>query len=736
MYAVFHTGHGFMVGRGSEIGYNISETIRRGLEESLIEFDDDQTPTRVTYIPQRKKRNFTHPEEQVQAETYIKLVLDYKYSRERIGLLVPITVGSTTAEADIIVYGDASRNSPHIVVECKRPEVSEEEFSQAINQAFSYAVAEGAAYVWVTSGIKDEYYQVEGKRPKRRAHVSDIPGVGVARTKSNYRFAKGGRDRDGNPTYDIAATSENELTRRFKQAHDALWGGGELHPSAAFDELNKLIFCKLWDEKTARKVGEPYQFQVFVEETEEKTNAELKKRIDTLYEKGKSRDPEVFNENIRLSPAKLRTVVSYLDRVNLSETDLDSRGKAFETFTGSLFRGDFGQFFTPRPIVKFIVDVLPIYNTSIVLDTSCGSGGFLLHALDKVRKQAGLDHAEDPRRYYRQWHEFAKRNLFGIEINEQIARVAKMNMIIHDDGHTNVVNADGLLPPEDDPIDGRRGIASLTRNPKFQSGKFDFIITNPPFGSTVRRSEKPYLDMYDFASKVPDWLDLRGAQKAPRPNQSTEILFIERCHKYLKEDRYLAIVLPDGVLTNSTLQYVRDGIEEMFRIVAVISMPQTAFQATGAGVKSSVMFLRKHRKETTDRIIGHRLQLQEKIKGENDYLNKALQIEEDRQSHIGTLRGFDNPESLTGQELTNSENYKEWRKEITATYKEKLDELKESLMEQYLRQKRATLNDYPIFMAIAEDIGYDATGRETNSNELDIIAVELSRFISEIEEGI
>jgi type I restriction enzyme M protein len=235
----------------------------------------------------------------------------------------------------------------------------------------------------------------------------------------------------------------------------------------------------------------------------------------------------LFNELLRgVSPAKARTVVSYLEGINLSDTDLDSKGRAFETFMGSFFRGDFGQYFTPRVIVKFIVDVLPITNDSLVLDTSCGSGGFLLHALDKVRKHAGEYFKPGTAKYYRHWHDFAQFNLYGIEINEQIARTAKMNMIIHDDGHTNVVAADGLLPADE--------IRAKTKNQGFKRDHFDFIITNPPFGSTVKQTEKAYLHQYSLATRQVDWLNPKS-KAADRPGKDTEILFIEQCSNYLAE---------------------------------------------------------------------------------------------------------------------------------------------------------------------------------------------------------
>jgi type I restriction enzyme M protein len=684
--------------------------ILQGVAKGLIKFDDPQKY--ITYVHQNKKRNYTSPEEQVQAETFLKLILTYAYDTKQIRLFVPVTMGSSVKEADIIVYNDDQYKSPHIVVECKKQDVSEAEFVQAVDQAFSYAVAEGAGFVWVTSGIKDQYYQVPKEKPKERITIPDIPQYGVEKL-AKYKYAKGGGTSNGQKLFELEVVAEDELTRRFKQAHQSLWGGGELNPSSAFDELDKLIFCKLWDERKARKKGEPYDFQIFNEGVEEKTNKELSKRIKALYDEGRKKDPEIFKDDIRLTPVKLRTVVGYLEGTNLGKTDLDSKGRAFETFMGSFFRGDFGQYFTPRAIVKFIVDVLPINHESLVLDTSCGSGGFLLHALDKVRKEANEyypDYKTDPeeaKQHYTHWHEFAANNLFGIEINEQIARVAKMNMIIHDDGHTNVISSDGLRDSED--------LIKRSGNKGFEYNRFDFIITNPPFGSVIKQTEQAYMNQYGFALKPEDWLNPKS-KPTPRETQNTEILFIEQCHQFLIEGGYLAIVIPDGILTNSSLQYVRDGIEEKYRIVAVVSLPQTAFSATGAGVKSSVLFLRKHSQSTTEKIQEQKNDLQDQIKQNNDYFQCLEQLENDKKRHIRDLRDFENPQNLSGKALTESEAYKEWKKEVNAEYNEQIDVLKEALIEQYAEEKQSRLDNYPIFMAIAEDIGYDATGKPTNTN--------------------
>lgn len=697
--------------------------------------------SRVTYVFQNKERNFNNPEEKVQAEAFLRLILDYNYPVERIKQFVPVTMGSETKEADIVVFEDDMCLSPHILVECKRQEVSEAEYQQAIEQAYSYAFALpcDVKYVWVTSSIKSDYFEVD-KNQNTRNQMPDIPQFGVKNVASykyvyeaQYLPEEVGKQR----FFDLAVIDQSELTRRFKQAHEALWAGGQLNPSEAFDELDKLIFCKVWDERKPRRMGEPYDFQIItvpkeVEKSEAKRrlieNENLYKRIMALYEEGRKKDQEVFRDNIRLTPEKIRTVVSYLESVNLGETDLDSKGRAFETFMGSFFRGNFGQYFTPREIVKFIVDVLPIDHDSKVLDTSCGSGGFLLYALNKVRNKATElypNYLKDVRQYdrwFKYWHDFAEKNLYGIEISEQISRAAKMNMIIHDDGHTNVITSDGLV--SDDTI------ISRTNNQGFKYGTFDFIITNPPFGSTVRQTEQAYFKTYQLGKKEEDWLAVAARPQEIRDGQSTEVLFIEQDYKFLKEGGYLAIVLPDGILTNSSMQYVRTQIEDWFRIVAVISMPQTAFAANGAGVKSSVLFLKKWAKEQTDKLTSTKENIEIQLLNDNNYIVQRQQWDKEiKHQQRQKANEIKSARNISATDAKKTEEYKLWNADLLAMYADKVDELKNKLTEEYQLTKQKQLPDYPIFMAIAEQIGYDATGKKIAVNELDLIGEELKKFI-------
>lgn len=716
--------------------------IELGLEKRLISFNTDMS--RITYTYQNKQRNYNNPEEKVQAETFLRLILDYKYPVNRIKQFVPVTMGSEIKEADIVVYEDDMCMSPHILVECKRQEVSEAEYQQAIEQAYSYAFALPCEikYVWVTSGIKSDYFEVD-KNQNTRNQLPDIPQFGVKNVAS-YKYVyeaqhlpeEAGKQR----FFDLSVIDQAELTRRFKQAHEALWAGGQLNPSEAFDELDKLIFCKIWDERKPRRMGEPYDFQIItvskeVEKSETKRrlieNDNLYKRVMALYEEGRKKDKEVFRDNIRLTPEKIRTVVGYLESVNLGETDLDSKGRAFETFMGSFFRGNFGQYFTPREIVKFIVDVLPIEHDSKVLDTSCGSGGFLLYALNKVRNKATElypNYLKDIRqhdRWFKYWHDFAEKNLYGIEISEQISRAAKMNMIIHDDGHTNVITSDGLVSDET--------IIAKTNNQGFKYGTFDFIITNPPFGSTVRQSEQAYLKTYQLGKKEEDWLAVATPPQNTRDGQSTEVLFIEQDYKFLKEGGYLAIVLPDGILTNSSMQYVRTQIEDWFRIVAVVSMPQTAFMANGAGVKSSVLFLKKWTKKESEQRVNTKKSIECRLLTDNCYLTQRQTWDKEiKQKQKEKATEIKDKQNISVTVAKQTEEYKSWNSDLLAEYAHKVEELKSLLTDEYQQAKQKELTDYPIFMAIAENIGYDATGKKTNINELDIIGEELQKFIASI----
>ena len=651
-----------------------SDLFQKGIQDKHIIINEGNSIIRYNCKNQTKRR-LQNPEEFVQAETYLKLIYEYNYPATNISVNESVQIGSETREADILVYND-SHNKILIVVECKEENINERQFQIAVDQAYSYAHASAARYVWVTSGIKDEYFEITNISPVARISISDIPKRDGE--VKRFKYIKG--------VNEPPKGTQSELIQKFKSAHDALWGGGALAPTTAFDELDKLIFCKIWDERwrdnDPKSKGQPFNFQIIhypEDQQNNKAKVELEKRIRDLYEHGRKKDPEVFKDDIKLDKHKIYTVVQYLQDINLSKTDLDAKGLAFQSFMGEFFRGDFGQFFTPKPIVEFIVTAIGVNNDWKILDTSCGSGGFLLHALKAVRDDANEIFSDEigSASWRDYWHVFAEKHLFGIEINEQISRVAKMNMIIHDDGHTNIITNDGLK--------NNRTLEIENRNLNFQDETFDLIMTNPPFGSTIKADEVGYYKEYELFEKnlgfteIKDRISDDNNKNKWRTSQSTEVLFLERCYKYLNEENgYLAIVVPDGILTNSSSQYVRDWLIEKFRVLAVVSLPQHTFAHVKAGVKSSVLFLKKHPKKLTQ------------------------QFEQTLSDVKAIVRGE-----------------KELDKEQRA----------ERMLELYKEHIRKYSSNYEVMMVVVDNIGYDTTGKKIDGSELQSIAARINKFI-------
>ena len=737
-----------------------------GEQKGYIEFLNEQTTIR--YIAPDKKYRFTNPEEQVRAKFYVELIELFQYPENRIDLEVRVPRRTPSDQADIVVFQDDEKKNPFIVVECKKDETSEAEFDQAIEQVFGNCNSLSGHYAVVVAGRTRRAFDVKNHKPGERSENI------IAAPPIRYDTVEEWRYRKGDPNWELSIIDRGDLIRVLEKCHQTLWQGGRLTPTDAFDELAKILFIKIRDEKKARRDGEPYDFQI---KTRERAKS-VANRINRLYREAKIQDPEVFTEDIEIDESRLFSVVNHLQGISLNQTDLDVKGVAFERFLGNFFKGEIGQFFTPREVVEFMVDMVTPHHEELILDPACGSGGFLLHAMDYIRKQASDFYTEGTPEHYTHWHDFAKDRLFGIEVNDSIARVAKMNMIIHDDGHSNVISNDALVD-FDTLYNQHRG---------FGKDKFDVILTNPPFGADIKKTELPYLENYEL-----------GKGKTSR---KTEILFLERCFDFLKwETGKLAIILPDGILTNSSLQDVRDYIERHYQILAVVSLPQIAFSHYGAGVKTSILFLRKFSEQEYETYQAAINQITKK--NEAIYVPRIDALEDERQSIIAkgspaqvdvtktyrqqfmtildsidalnqklaktptkkvqTLSAFFFPEiestPTTEFELFNAKTarvelkaqtaklnalekeYKaafkaatdpEWESEIKAKYKEQIDVVKEEWEDKNTEDIREWVREnanHPIFMAIAERIGYDATGRKDTVNELKTICDEYRKFI-------
>ena len=564
--------------------------LEKAFEEGHIRLEQLGKTERVVYVAANRSERWSDTEEKVRAQFLAELIFHYGYSPDRIGVEITVPDRAPSDFADLVVFHDDQRKRPFAVIECKKEGISDAEFNQAVEQAWGNGNAHKfrAAYAGVVAGSTRRFLDCNdkfGALERDKNVVADLPeNYGKP---PEYKYRKG----VSNQWQDIRPVSKGELIAAIKKCHQTLWGGGRLSPPAAFGEFCKIIFVKVRDEKASRKKGDPYDFQI---KTDEPATA-LASRIKAMYAEEMQREPDMFKEPIKIDDGTVKMCVSHLEGINFSKTDLDTKGVAFEQFLDGFFKGDFGQYFTPREIIQFCVAMMRPTEDHYVLDPACGSGGFLLYAMDHVRHEAERLEDDETARF-RHWHDFAKDRLFGIEINDEISCVAKMNMILHDDGHTNIVGFDAL----------DRFSRLSEQHSKLGPGRFDLVLTNPPFGAMVKESEKgkAYLEGWEllrYIKKGEQWDDstegdFKSGKRSVKARASikTEILFCERVWDFLKPGTgRAAIVLPDGILTNSSLQGVRDWLLQRFQILAVVSLPQEAFQHAGAGVKASLVFLRK-----------------------------------------------------------------------------------------------------------------------------------------------
>jgi len=305
-------------------------------------------------------------------------------------------------------------------------------------------------------------------------------------------------------------------------------------------------------------------------------------RVKNLYDEARQVDPYIYKEDIGLPNQKIYRVVKILEGIALSKTDLDAKGRAFEQFLSTVFRGSLGQYFTPRELVEFMTSFIKPTERDIIIDPACGSGGFLLYSLKEVSEDINKKYRGDQRAIDRKIYDFSHYNLYGIEFNDKIARVAMMDMVISDDGHTNII-ADTAFNK------------SFPNN-NIKLNNFTLLLTNPPFGNIIQKDDKDQLGESELS-------DFEMGKE--RDSQRSEILFIERSLDFIKDGGRIGIVLPDGILTNPSQNELlaRQLIIKRGKILAIISIPEFAFKPSGkGGAKTSLVFLQKFSEEEMKKI--------------------------------------------------------------------------------------------------------------------------------------
>ncbi len=707
----------------------------------------DVSASRITYKRTRKGGQpksyvLTDPEERVRAEFYAELVGKFQYPSQRIDTEVEVYRRKPEDFADIVVYEDDDLTRPYLVVECKADGVSPGAFEQAIKQAWGNANNLRALYAAAVAGaVRFAFEAANFDLGNREKYAINIP----VRYGKPIKF----RYRKGDPDWDLKPATLDELRNRFQQCHDILWEGGRRNPAEAFDEMSKLMFCKLQDEHLGTAKSREYKFQIGTHETA----AEVAERVRKIYEDSRNLMPHVFRTSIQVSDELIYRVVETLQTTSLYRSDLDAKGRAFEKFLSSVFRGEMGQYFTPRPIVQFMVDMLEPTNKDKVIDPACGSGGFLLYSLEKLQKQAEelFDTPEERRDYWRNW---ALTCLHGIEINSQISRVAMMGMILHEDGHTNIRCTDALQLYDE--------IMKYGDTVEIKPGAFTLLMTNPPFGASVRRvtpkAGHPYLDTYELGGKIKEG----DTKERKRDSQKTEILFLERCLDLLAEKGRMGIVLPEGIYNNPSLGYVREFVEDQAYISAVVSLPPETFVSSGASVKASLLFMSKYSNQERRRFNAEKVKAtaetvakyapeQERLEQEYrrriecydrdevrqlvDEINTAKNQSKQLAAKVKTKNDPRRREALRTEYQSAKTRVKElldrMKKTITPKDRRRKNELElelrtklRKLEERIQQESRRLLKqrfDYPIFMAEAEHVGITATGQEDENEFPEIV---------------
>lgn len=708
------------------------------------------------------------PEERVRQEYVIILLNNYGYAVDQMEQEVRVSNsqrGQGMARADIVVWRSAedrtAGKSPLLVVECKAQQVRVRE--EDYYQGYNYASWAGADFFVTTNQKETKFFRVvKGHIPKALEEIIEIPLAKDVQDEKKIQEL----------LTKTKTFTRDDFSKLLFKCHNIIRNNDKLSPEAAFDEISKILFMKIRYERQQARTQSIFSEQEFL--TLKASYVKMQgegAHIVPFYQhlfaltKDEFAKDDLFdpNDSLKVREASFLHIVKELQKYNLSDTADDIKGIAFEEFLGRTFRGELGQFFTPRTVVDYMVDVLDPEEGETICDPCCGSGGFLIKAFEYVRDKIerhvqqvkeGIklqvypeDFAKLPKATQEALTEkvdtmFEQLNLeldlqhkkgrlrqlsydciFGTDANPRMARTAKMNMIMHGDGHGGVHHHDGLL----------------NVNGIFE-GRFDVILTNPPFGARVEKSLRVTENDIPSASKIEHYIKRYGQryeEDVVQPLREyaeanngigkpkgkpvldlfemgefsglTEVLFIERCLNLLRPGGRMGVVLPEGVLNNSQLQRIRDFVEGRAKLLNITSIPQDVFMASGATVKPSIVFLKKFSLEEVAQyaaVVAKETELAAEEYGprladlDDDYMTKAADLKESK-DRVGL-------------------------RELTKKYKAERAEI-EALQEATIQRAVKVGFSYPVPLVEVEQAGISSTGTVID-NELDAVAVEYEAY--------
>lgn len=578
------------------------------------------------YCPLKKAWHISTPEERVRQYYIAILANKYGYSLKQMEQELKVNNskrGQGKARADIVIWKNEQdkkdKKAAFIVVECKAENVKVR--VEDYYQGFNYASWAHADFFVTTNEKETKYFNVDpAYLPQKLDEVVAIPTAKDVDDAARIEQIK-------NQT---KLFTRDEFTKTLRACHNIIRNNDKLSPEAAFDEISKLLFMKIRFERDNKgmKVFTKQEYLDAAQNHEKNVRPGLKgtdlyalSYMQFLFRTTKEffKDDRLFDDKdeINIRENSFIQILEKLETFNLSDTQDDVKGIAFEEFLGTTFRGELGQFFTPRTIVDFMTEILDPQEGEVICDPTCGSGGFLIKAFEYVRekieadirskkdslrlsiegndydalpedKQVKISHSIDKMQAAlnteldtgiegSRMYQLSRNCIYGTDANPRMARTSKMNMIMHGDGHGGVHHHDGLL----------------NVNGIFEE-RFDVILTNPPFGQNVDRGQliseadkftdeemkkkykKKYGAAYDEALKqVDDHIgeSLLSLYDLGNTSTLTEVLFMERCLRLLKKGGRMGMVLPEGVLNNKNLQTVREYFEGKAKIILICSIP-------------------------------------------------------------------------------------------------------------------------------------------------------------------
>ena len=696
------------------------------------------------FAPLKDKWLVLKPEEKVRQEYICRLVNSYGFNLKQMDQ--DSKVQGIYLNYSILIWKNKNskinNESPLIVIQCKADSViiKKEDYFKGIDFSREIGAKFFVATNFKQTKIYSKIYRTDSENVEE---ILDIPNKKEAQNIQEVEKLL-----NKNNTF-----QRENFTKTLYKCHSIIRNNDKLSPEAAFDEISKILFIKTIYERDNSK-NQIFSLDIYIKEKIDFEKYRFNERKDFyqfLFEQTKKGyiDDDLFEptEIIRIRENSFEAIVKELEIYNLSTTSDDVKGIAFEQFLGKTFRGELGQFFTPRTIVDFMVEVLDPQETETICDPCCGSGGFLIKAFEYVRAKIEAKVQQEKelikQEYYTETYEklsdaekekiddkvnkfFSQLNeelninndksrirtlsydcIFGTDANPRMSRTAKMNMIMHGDGHGGVHHNDGLL-----------NVNGIFEN------RFDVILTNPPFGARVEESlkiteadkytdeerikkyQKRYGDEYNKALKqVNNNIGKPLVSLYKMGSTLTEVLFIERCLNLLKPGGRMGIVLPEGVLNNSNSQKVRDYVESKAKILLIVSIPQDVFIASGATVKPSLLFFKKFTEEEALQYAS--------IKSKATITIEAKYAEE--------VANIQQKLAKKGKEALPAEEKKQLKAELKNIETKKEQEIKAIVKEEF---------NYTIPIAEVEKAGISTTGAVIE-NELEPLAKEFKKYSSE-----